>query len=528
MREIIQRTNQDITPNTWFLNVIKALQLHLDGQHIDITVRYAMAQNEMVALKLMADWALLQLNPEDLNGVTITSMCDMGDYQTDLVIRIDFSNIDDDPHDREPEKWQIFSRLVYELSTFSIKDISFKDWNTTDPIEISWVDHALRVTIPFESSGKEVAFKKLCIEKGVNINGFRLHINLVPYVFWFPDVTYPKDKNGQEYQYTPVAPNKDEYCFWPDLRNLYKQCCTIFIDSEWTTISPEKIMGKDIPKLLRNALKDLSNSLSKSVPKRLLFKIFEKMVLFENPLDLSLAINLASGDPSRLRGVDIKPNNARFLYFDEFEDAVEFQGTGIITGVRKCKIYSDLNKSGATSLKIDKRYRPDNIIELKIMRDDGQEIIINTLNLVESVLRSRREPGFVCTIQNAHVVIRTRNWGHVAYTKLPWKDVLTGAVISDWGMESITNKERLLKYPGYMRDNPDNSEADNLDNLPEYAYSFSDPLYRNIYNGLLFFVLATRKYGGIKRTLYIPEWKFPYHDDRSVYQITDRWLERSR
>lgn len=531
MEQIIQRTDQNITPNTWLLNVIKSLHLHLDGQCVNVTLRYDKAQNEMAALKLATGYLLQQLDPDTLHGVKIEPHpdCDMGNYQTDLVIRIDYSDYKKtDPYNRDAEEWDVLGKLIEELTEFSITDISLKNWDTIDPIEIKWVDYALRITIPFESAGEEVVFKKVCIEQGVHINGFKIHINLVPYIFWVPDVTFPKDKNGVEYQFTPVAPNEDEYCFRTDAKELYKQACTLFLDFEWTNISPNKILGKDIPKLARNALKNLSKSLSKSVPQRKMFNIFEQIIIKENELNLSLATNLGSSDLSWIRGVDIKPDNARFLYFDEEHDAPEFEGRGKIIRVRKCSVYSELNKSGVQTLRIDKRYKPDNIIEVEIEKEDGKLIRINVLNLVESILKSRRESSFVCEIKNAHVVIRTRNWGHVTYTKVPWRDLLTRESISNWGMQGITNKERLLKYPGYMRDNPDNSKKDNLDNLPKYAYSFTDPLYRNVYNGLLFFVLASRKYGKLQRTLFLPKWKLPDHEDRVAYQLTDEWIERSR
>ena len=71
METIIQRSNQNITPNTWILNIIRSLQINLDGHHMDITIRKDLALNEILPLKVAAGLFLQKLESYDLYGIKI-------------------------------------------------------------------------------------------------------------------------------------------------------------------------------------------------------------------------------------------------------------------------------------------------------------------------------------------------------------------------------------------------------------------------------------------------------------------------
>ena len=88
MESTIHCNNQDITPNTWLLNIVRALKLTLDGHHVDITVRREMAKDEMFTLKTAILYLLESIEDYDLYGVTINPhpSCNMGDPDTDLIM----------------------------------------------------------------------------------------------------------------------------------------------------------------------------------------------------------------------------------------------------------------------------------------------------------------------------------------------------------------------------------------------------------------------------------------------------------
>jgi len=512
---IIERNDQNISPNEWVIALIKAIQLHLDGRNITLTVRYTSENSAAFpALKLLVYQTLSDLTAEDLHGIRVDQIDDPGDWESDLVLRINYSNYEEppEPGEHETPKWDLIGRLIDYFYEISLKDFSFHDWNSMDPIMVRWWDHGLRIRIPFESAGREIIFKKACLEEGVNISGFSIIVDLVPYVFWFPDPAYPRHRDGAGYQ-TITRHNDTHNVWWASGKNLYKQRCAVLVYFTWAGFSPREYLGVNVESKARNAFKTLSRGIANAVSQEDVFKIFEALIIEENEPSADL-IGSIEGE-SRLRGVDIQPGMGRFLYFDETDDASSFEGKGRIVAVRKTRIRNQLQVRNSSILEVQKRYRPDNVVEVEVETDSNEIVRINTINLVDSLLDGKAE------LENAHAVLRKGPWGRIVTTKVPWHSVLKGeGLCSNWVMQG------RIMYNGYLRSNPDASTGNNLDRLPKYEYDRKDPLFRNLYDGTPFFVLTyITPHAGTQRDLYARAWHFPSHEDREL-RLLNEWIER--
>ena len=488
---ILKRTNNNITPNPWVLSLIKNISLHLDGQSITLrfTSKPAHEGYLMLAKGLLGPMYLDKIDPKDLNGIKIEELTDQSNPK-DLLVKVDYSTY------VEPNPLHLgFLRKLFRIN---VKNVSFNDWNTTGNIDIRWQEHSLRIRIPFESKDHEIEIKKLGFTAKGNINGFYLDIHLVPYVFWFPDIVPARDKTGKELL-NPTTNWPME--LWSGGRGMYKQRCAVFVDYGWTSFSPD-IM--DAENKAKGALDKLARGIPGFLPQDIIAQLFEVLILGERDLS-SLA------GPSNLRGVDIHPNKAEFLFLDD--EVESFKGKGKIVAVRKDKTPNHLS---ANALRKD--LIPDTIVEVEVEEPGGKRVRISTLNLVESILDGD------AVIDNAHAVIRrAQPWGTVAGVNVPWTGLISSQkdMFGNWGAQGGMAE---LRYNGYLRSNPDNSSGNNLDNLPTYTYDTSKPLFRNIYDGTFFYVYADlTAFSGLQRTLFPRSWKIPTYDDREL-KLLHTWI----
>lgn len=480
---IVKRTDSNITPHSWVVSLIKSMSLHLDGQ--SITLRFASKPNHetylTLAKGLLGPLYLDKIDPNDLNGIKIEELSDQSKPK-DLLVKVDYSSY------VEPNPLNLSG--LRKLLRINVKDVSFNDWNTTGNIDIRWLEHALRIRIPFESKSHEVKVTKLGIGVLGNIDGFYLDIHLVPYVFWFPDIVPARDKTGKELVNPTTKWPKE---LWAGGRGMYKQRCAVFVDFGWTSFSPN-IM--DAEKKAKGALEKLAKGIPGYLPQDIIAQLFEVLILGERNLS-------TLGGPSKLRGVDIHPNDAEFLFLDD--EVESFKGNGKIVAVRK-----DLTPNHLANNKVQ-AHVPDTIVEVEVEKPGGKRVRISTLNLVESILDGD------AMIENAHAVIRrAQPWGTVAGVNVPWKGLISRQkdMFGVWGSQGGMAE---LRYNGYLRSNPDNTPGNNLDNLPTYIYDTSKLLFRNIYDGTFFYVYADlTAFSGLQRTLFPRSWKIPTHDDREL------------
>jgi hypothetical protein len=223
-------------------------------------------------------------------------------------------------------------------------------------------------------------------------------------------------------------------------------------------------------------------------------------------------------NPSLLRGVDVRPNDARFLYFEATDEAAAFKGTGRIVAVRKNRVHGHKN--------VAKDLPKDDIVEVELKTETGDRVRILTQNLVASILDGTAD------VADVHVVIREGlqhaefhrgPWGHVNASGADWldqvdraRDLVAVASVLQYG---LTDRD-LLQYGGYLRSDPDAEAANNLDELPQYDYNWNDPLHRNLFDGTLFFEVPHYVGGSYARDLTPRKWHLPDHDDRSTRIVT--------
>ena len=495
---IVKRTDSNITPHSWVISLIKSMSLHLDGQSITLKFASKPAHEAYLILAkgLLGPMYLDKIDPKDLNGIKIEEISDKSKPK-DLLIKVDYSSY------VEPNPLNLSG--LRKLLRINVKDVSFNDWNTTGNIDIRWLEHGLRVRIPFESKGHEVEVTKLGLTVSGNIDGFYLDIYLVPYVFWFPDIVPARDKTGKELVNPTTKWPKE---FWAGGRGMHKQRCAVFVDFGWTSFSPN-IM--DAEEKAKGALEKLAKGVPGYLPQDIIAQLFEVLILGER--DLS-----SLGGPSKLRGVDIQPNNAEFLFLND--EVESFKGKGKIVAVRKDKTpnHLDQDEVGIKGTYLRKDLVPDTIVEVEMEKPGGKRVRISTLNLVESILDGDAK------IENAHAVIRrAQPWGTVAGVNVPWKGLISrqNDMFGNWGSQGGMAE---LRYNGYLRSNPDNTSGNNLDNLPTYTYDTSKPLFRNIYDGTFFYVYPDlTAFSGLQRTLFPRSWKIPTHDDREL-KLLHTWI----
>ena len=480
--KIVQKTDSNITPNKWILSIIKSISLHLDGQTITLRIpdkpEYSL---QLIFLKMALSNKLKNLDSKQLSGVKIKEVKDPNNPK-DLFVEIDYSSY------QESKPLASYDFLFWrDVVKLWVKDIYFNDWKTTSNIQIRWKDHGLSVRIPFESSGHELTVTKeffgIPANFKVNIDDFYFDLHLVPYIFWFPDLVPARDKTGKQIaKFDPISPTE----VWASGKEMYKHCCTIFLDCGWSSFSPNIMDAENkVKKGLEQALEKLP-MLVQSYSKQL-FQLFTTFLL---------------GEPiSKMRGIHIQPNNAQFLYLDEEEET--FQGKGHIVAVRKNAISNHKQNN-----------KEKNIIEVEIEDEKGKHIRISTLNLIESILDKKAE------IDNAHAVIRNLAghstkpiWGKVQTPQsgYPWKGIIP------WELDMCRPYDTALelKYNGYLRNNADNQPQNNLDNLPTYTYDRTKPLYRNIYDGSFLFTYPHWPTpSAFERYLSTRKWKFPSYQDR--------------
>jgi hypothetical protein len=510
--KIVQKTDNNITPNKWILSLIKSISIRLNGQIITLYIpdkpEYS---SELSLLKMALSNQLNNLDPNLLSGVKITEVHDSNNPK-DLLVEIDYSGYQETVPlaSRDLVLIEGLNLNFRDAIKLWVKDIYFNDWKTTSNIQIRWKDHGLSVRIPFESTGHEITaaarFFGLPLGAKVNIDDFYFDIHLVPHIFWFPNLAPARDKTGKQIaKFDPAFPTD----VWASGKDMYKHCCTVFLDCGWSSFSPN--------------IYDVENQLKKAIVENL-----EKFpILFQSYSQLlfQLFANFLLGVPiSKMRGIHIQPNNAQFLYLDEEEET--FTGKGRIVAVRKNAISNHR-----------KNNKDKNIIEVEIEDENGKHIRISTLNLIESMLDKKAK------IDNAHPVIRNKAgysansitgkpiWGQVQaprsgneWVYLP--DAVGGPRMKpDYPWEGIIPRKLdicryyepalELKFNGYLRSNPDNQARNNLDNLPTYTYDRSNPLNRNIYDGSFLFAYPHwPNPSGLQRHLFPRKWKFPSYHDR--------------
>jgi hypothetical protein len=483
---IVQKTDNNITPNKWILSLIKSLSLHLDGQTITLRIQDKPEYTTWLdLLKKAVNQNLNQLNPNQLKGMKIKEVKEPKNPK-DLVVEIDYSSY------QEPNPLNLTG--LRSLLHIWVKEIYFNDWKTTSNIQIRWKKHGLGIRIPFESSGHEITIKKswgpLKVGAKVNIDDFYFDLHLVPYIFWFPDLAAAKDKTGKEIaKYNPSYPKE----VWASGRGIYKHCCTVFIDYGWSNFSPNIMDAENkVKKAAEEAFAELPKLIQSYV--RTLFLLFATFILKE--------------PPSNMRGIHIQPNNAQFMYLDD--EVEKFKGKGRIVAVRKNAISNHRQNN-----------KGKNIIEVEVEDEKGKRVRINSLNLIESILDKDAE------IDNAHPVIRNFGgysskpiWGKVQLPQsgVPWKNIIP------WNVDMCRPAGMAieLKYNGYLRSNPDNQPQNNLDNLPTYSYDRSKPLYKNIYDGSFLFTYPHWPTpSAFQRDLRPRKWKFPSYHDREHLLLND-------
>lgn len=488
---IIKRTDSSITPHSWVLSLIKNISLNLDGQSITLRIsnKPAHAGYLLLAKGLLGPTYLDKIDPKDLNGIKIEEVSDQSNPK-DLLVKVDYSNY------VEPNPLNLSG--LRKLFRINVKDVSFNDWNTTGNIDIRWLEHGLGIRIPFESKDHEVSVKKLGFTVKGNIDGFYLDVHLVPYIFWFPNIVPARDKSGKELVNPTTNWPKE---LWAGGRGMYKQRCSVFVDFGWSSFSPDIMDAEDKAK---GALDKLAKGIPGYLPQDVIAQLFEVLILGERDL-----ANLKG--PSTLRGVDIHPNDAEFLFLDN--EVEYFKGKGKIVAVRKDNTPNHLSENA-----LRKDLIPDTIVEVEVEEPGGKRVRMSTLNLVESILDGD------AVIENAHAVIRrAQPWGTVADVNVPWKGLISRQkdMFGNWGAQGGMAE---LRYNGYLRSNPDSSSGNNLDNLPTYSYDTSQPLFKNIYDGTFFFIYADlTAFSGLQRTLFPRAWKIPSHDDRKV-RLLDTWI----
>jgi hypothetical protein len=282
---------------------------------------------------------------------------------------------------------------------------------------------------------------------------------------------------------------------------MHKQRCAVFVDYGWTSFSPDIFDAEDKAK---GALDKLVRGIPGYLPQDIIAQLFEVLILGERDLS-SLA------GPSKLRGVDIHPNKAEFLFLDN--EVESFKGKGKIVAVRKDKTPNHLSENA-----LRKDLIPDTIVEVEVEEPGGKRVRISALNLVESILDGD------AVIDDVHAVIRRAHpWGTVAGVNVPWNGLISRQkdMFGNWGAQGGMAE---LRYNGYLRSNPDLSSGNNLDNLPTYTYDTSKPLFRNIYDGTFFYVYADlTAFSGLQRTLFPRSWKIPTYDDREL-KLLHVWI----
>lgn len=515
---VVKRTDAKVTTpaNAWLLSLLANTSIRLHGKAI--TIRIASKTAHVVQLQMLRVLLAERLASKPPSAsAPIEGTFDLGDLGKlvvtlaeglgDLEIEVDISEL----ADRGPKRGLFKS--MFDLHV-PIQKVSFNDWRTSGPPKVKWVNHGLRVRFQFESVGNEATIGPMVhvFPVPVHVDGFRIDLHLVPYVFWAADVEPARDADGKPYNATVWhSPNK----LWADLTHLYKQRCALFVDLDWDAVKPDAFGAAAS---LRKTAADLESAVEAAVPQELLFTAFEAVVLGERSLT-SLLPGKGSGSPlaakpSLLRGVDVRPNDARFLYFEESDEASTFQGTGRIVAVRKNRVHGHRN--------VAEDLPPDDIIEVELRTDTGERVRILTQNLVASILDGTAD------VEDVHVVVREGlqhaefrrgPWGHVRADGAEWldqvdrtRDLVAVASVLQYG---LTDRD-LLQYSGYLRSDPDADAANNLDNLSEYDYDWSDPLYRNLYDGTLFFEVPHYAGGSYTRDLTPRRWHLPDHDDRAT------------
>jgi len=475
--------------------MIKSLEIRLDGQKVTLRLKDEPLHSAyLLMLKAVLTPMLLnKINLADLNGITVQETSDPNKPK-DVLVEVDYSNY------QEPNPLNLTG--LRALLKIWVNEVSFSDWRTTPNIKIRWLKHGLGIRIPFESQGNEVKVTKPGITVQGDINGFFLDVHLVPYIFWFPDIAAARDRDGEKMVDSHGWPTE----FWASGKGMYKQRCAAFIDFNWDNFSP-KIM--DAEQTTRDTLTNLAAGLPEHMPQELLFQLFETLILGEKaPLNYK--------DHSKMRGLDIQPNNARFLYLDE--EVEDYKGKGRIVAVRKDKTTNHLHVDESDHLALRKDYKGDNVIEVEVEDEQSKRVRISTLNLVESIQDK------VADIEDIHVVLRrASNWGTVANVDPPWSHLVENHldVCGPWGP---SGGGAVLRYNGYLRNNPDASQHNNVDNLPEYSYDPNDPLQKYIFDGAFFYVYPDlTAFSGLVRTLYPRNWKIPDYKDRRT-ELTNQWI----
>ena len=492
---LLQKNDSNISPNAWVISMIKALEIRLHGQKITIRIKDESTHSTYLLMLKTALTPLFldKLDPNELNGITVKEASDTS-KPNDVLVEIDYSNY------KEPNPLNLTG--LRALLKIWVKEVYFNDWKTTGKIDVRWQNNGLAVKIPFESQGNEVNLKKLGVTIKGNINGFYLDILLAPYIFWFPDIVPARDNKGDKL----IDSQGRTTDYWASGKGMYKHRCAAFIDFGWDSFSP-KIM--DAEQNTRDTLTNLASGLPKHMPQDLLFQLFETLILGERAL-------LNYNEYSKMRGLEIKPNDAKFLYIDE--EIESFKGKGKIVSVRKDKSTNHLQDNEFGHLEL-RTFKGDNIIEVEVEDEQGKRYRISSLNLIDSILDGDAE------IEDTHVVIRkASNWGTVANVDIPWKHLIERHLnmFGPWGKNGGS---ATIRYNGYLRNNPDSDKQNNLDNIQEYSYDFSDSLQKNLYDGTFFFVYPDlTAFSGLVRTLYPRDWKIPDYTDRNT-EIKNKWIE---
>lgn len=492
---VLHRTDSNMTPNPWVLSLLKSLKLRLHGQKITLRIQDKPAHSFYLGMlkSVLSPLLLSKIDTKQLKGITVKEEKDPK-APGDLLVVVDYSGY------QEPNPLNL--QGLRKLMKIWVKEISFNDWNTTSNIQVRWLKHGLSVRIPFESKDHEFNIKKLILVLNGQVNDFYLDIHLVPYVFWFPDLTAARDKTGKKLVNQMGWPKE----YWASGRGMYKQRCAAFVGFGWSGFSPTMM---DAEQQAKDTLTNMALGLASALPQETLFQLFETLILGEKPL-----LNYKS--PSKMKWVEINPNDARFLYLDE--EVEQFKGKGKITAVRKDLTSNHLVvKDKILVNRTD--YKGDNIIEVEVTDETGKKVRISTLNLVESMLDKEAE------IENAHPVFRKSTWGYAATTvTVPWNH-LVERHLNIFGPYGKDSRGTALRYNGYLRSNPDVSPMNNLDQLPTYTYDQTKPMLGNLYDGTFFFVYPDlTAFSGLIRTLYPRRWKLPEYYDRST-KLLDDWMQ---
>ena len=521
----IERTDETVVAagNEWLLSLLEHTSIRLHGKTITVRVRTAPdhAGQLLLLRAVLTGW--LDESAPAADG-THERTVDMGSRghvvvrlvgaTKDLVVEVDVSGVKDPGPKREFFLVSWFKSL-FDLHT-PFKKVRFDDWKTAGPPAVGWVDDGLRVRFRFESAGPEAVVDPVgyVFSKDVHVDGLRVDLHLVPYVFWAADAEPARDAEGTPYNATVF---EHPYRMQADLRHLYEQRCALFVDVDWDDVDPN-----EAGTTLRGAVDGAVESVEAAAPQDLLFAAFEAFVLGERSL-ASLAPLLGGGtagpsplvsEPSLLRGVDVRPNWARFLYFDEVEDATSFTGRARVVAVRKGRHHGHRN--------VPEELPPDDVVEVELETEDGERVRILEPNLVRSIQDGTAE------VEDVHVVVREGleraqfrrgPWGRIRSDEVTWLDRVDRSrdLVSIVTLFQRAVEDRdLLQYSGYLRSDPDADPANNLDELPEYDYDWSDPLQRSLYDGTLFFEVPQYRGFAFARDLLPRRWHLPEHDDRGT------------